>query len=120
MIREEPFEAVMVESIRCSRASMILKAAPSLLGYVRTIRKATAQAAADHDTGDPLLAHWRYGLGKVTAFSSDAKSRWASLRISRWPGYSRFWSQVLRENLLAHRQRSIAWTCARPCKARMP
>ena len=49
------------------------------------------------DLGDPLLAHWRFGLGKVTAFTSDCKSRWAALWISGWPGYSQFWGQVLRE-----------------------
>ena len=49
------------------------------------------------DIGDPLLAHWRFGLGKVTAFTSDCKSRWAALWISGWPGYSQFWGQVLRE-----------------------
>lgn len=70
---------------------------PALLGYVKTLRKTTAQVPLVTDLGDPLLAHWRYGLGKVTAFTSDAKSRWGSLWLARWPGFSRFWSQVLRE-----------------------
>jgi hypothetical protein len=70
---------------------------PALLGYVKTLRKTTAQIPLVTDLGDPLLAHWRYGLGKVTAFTSDAKSRWASLWLARWPSFSRFWSQVLRE-----------------------
>lgn len=70
---------------------------PPLLGYVKTLRKSTAQVPLVTDLGDPLLAHWRYGLGKTTAFSSDAKSRWASLWISRWNGFGQFWSQVLRE-----------------------
>nr|MBC8290048.1 hypothetical protein [Planctomycetota bacterium] len=38
-----------------------------------------------------------YGLGKVTAFTSDCKSRWGALWISTWSGYSQFWAQVLRE-----------------------
>ncbi len=70
---------------------------PPLLGYVKTLRKSTAQIPLVTDIGDPLLAHWRYGLGKTTAFASDAKSRWASLWISRWSGFGQFWSQVLRE-----------------------
>ena len=37
---------------------------PALLGYVKTIRKATAQIPLVTDLGDPLLAHWRFGLGK--------------------------------------------------------
>ncbi|MFP4055443.1 MAG: VWA domain-containing protein [Candidatus Brocadiia bacterium] len=72
--------------------------APPLMGYVKTNPKATAQVPLVTDVGDPLLAHWRFGLGKVTAFTSDCKSRWAALWISGWPaGYSQFWSQVVRE-----------------------
>ena len=96
MIREEPFEARDVES-HVMTAGLTPLRAPALLGYVKTLRKTTAQVPLVTDGGDPLLAHWRYGLGKVTAFTSDAKSRWAGLWLSRWPGYGRFWSQVLRE-----------------------
>ena len=96
MIREDPFEARDVEN-HVMTAGLTPFKAPALLGYVKTLRKATAQVPLVTDSGDPLLAHWRYGLGKVTAFTSDAKSRWAGLWLSRWPGYGRFWSQVLRE-----------------------
>jgi uncharacterized membrane protein len=96
MIREEPFDAKVAE-----RHPMLVGlepwAAPPLLGYVKTVRRASAQVPLVTDTGDPLLAHWRFGLGKVTAFTSDAKSRWASLWVSRWSSYGVFWSQVLRE-----------------------
>ena len=96
MIREEPFEARDVEP-SIMLAGLTPFKSPALLGYVKTLRKTSAQVPLVTDAGDPLLAHWRYGLGKVTAFTSDAKSRWAGLWISRWPGYGRFWSQVLRE-----------------------
>jgi len=97
MIREEPFQPNLVEQHPMLAGFKTLDDAPSLLGYVKTIRKATAQVPVVTEAGDPLLAHWRFGLGKVTAFTSDAKSRWASLWMSRWPSFSRFWSQVLRE-----------------------
>jgi hypothetical protein len=29
------------------------------------------------DRGDPLLAHWQYGLGRVVAWTSDVQSAWA-------------------------------------------
>ena len=96
MIREEPFQPEFVEK-HPMLAGFEKWDSPALLGYVKTLRKATAQIPLVTDLGDPLLAHWRFGLGKVTAFTSDAKSRWGSLWISRWPGFSRFWSQVLRE-----------------------
>ncbi len=96
MIREEAFEPKLVER-HPILAGWDKFEPPPLLGYVKTLRKSTAQVPLVTDIGDPLLAHWRYGLGKVTAFTSDAKSRWASLWISRWSGFGQFWSQVLRE-----------------------
>ena len=96
LIREEPFVPRQVE-----RHPMLkgwkAAGAPSLLGYVKTTRKATAQVPLVTDIGDPLLAHWRFGLGKVTAFTSDCKSRWSALWITGWEGYSQFWAQVIRE-----------------------
>jgi len=96
MIREEAFEPRLVEAHPMLR-DWENGAAPPLLGYVKTNRKATAQVPLVTDTGDPLLAHWRFGLGKVTAFTSDCKSRWAALWVTDWPGYSALWSQILRE-----------------------
>lgn len=100
MIREEAFEPKLVEANPMLRSWQDGQA-PPLLGYVKTNRKATAQVPLVTDTGDPLLAHWRYGLGKVTAFTSDCKSRWASLWVGQWDGYSQFWAQVLRETARA-------------------
>ncbi|TLD70750.1 VWA domain-containing protein [Phragmitibacter flavus] len=96
MIREDALEPQMVER-HAMLAGFEKFEPPPLLGYVKTLRKSTAQVPLVTDTGEPLLAHWRYGLGKATAFTSDAKSRWASLWISRWSGFGQFWSQVLRE-----------------------
>ncbi|MEM9282826.1 MAG: VWA domain-containing protein [Verrucomicrobiota bacterium] len=98
MIREDAFQPKLVE------AHPMLKEwsdqdAPPLLGYVKTNRRSTSQVPLVTDRGDPLLAHWRFGLGKVTAFTSDCKSRWAALWISGWPGYSTTWSQILRETI---------------------
>ena len=33
---------------------------------------------------DPLLVSWRYGLGKVTAFTSDLSGRWGKEWVT-WP-----------------------------------
>lgn len=96
MIREDAFTPTMSER-HPILAGWDKFEPPPLLGYVKTLRKSTAQIPLVTDLGDPLLAHWRYGLGKATAFTSDAKSRWASLWISRWNGFGQFWSQVLRE-----------------------
>ncbi|MEM6916962.1 MAG: glutamine amidotransferase, partial [Verrucomicrobiota bacterium] len=100
MIREDAFEPKLVEAHPMLR-DWAEGEAPPLLGYVKTNRKATAQIPLVTDTGDPLLAQWRFGLGKVTAFTSDCKSRWAALWVNDWNGYSRLWSQILRETARA-------------------
>ncbi|MFV1994016.1 MAG: VWA domain-containing protein [Verrucomicrobiales bacterium] len=100
MIREEAFTPQLVENSPML-PGWVDGEAPPLLGYVKTIARATAQVPLVSDVGDPLLAHWRYGLGKVTAFTSDCKSRWAALWISQWEGYSSLWAQILRETARA-------------------
>jgi uncharacterized membrane protein len=100
MIREEAFEPKLVEAHPMLRDWQD-GVAPPLLGYVKTNRKATAQVPLVTDNGDPLLAHWRFGLGKVTAFTSDCKSRWAALWVGDWDGYGRIWAQILRETARA-------------------
>ncbi|MGF1572401.1 MAG: VWA domain-containing protein [Sumerlaeia bacterium] len=72
-----------------------ITALPILGGYVVTSDKELATIALRTDKDDPLLAHWRYGLGKTVAFTSDAKNKWASQWVD-WQGYSKFWSQVVR------------------------
>lgn len=97
LIREEAFQPQAVERHPMTQG-WPADAAPALLGYVKTHRKATAQVPLVTDQGDPLLAVWRFGAGKVAAFTSDCKSRWGALWIAGWQdGYNQFWAQVLRE-----------------------
>jgi len=111
MLREEAFEPKVAER-HPILAGWDRFEPPPLLGYVKTLRKSIAQVPLVSDLGDPLLAHWRYGLGKVTAFTSDAKSRWASLWISRWSGFGQFWSQVLRETARPPQGQNMDLRCA--------
>jgi hypothetical protein len=41
------------------------------------------------------LAEWQYGLGRVMAWTSDARNLWAS-RWLEWPDFGRFWAQVVK------------------------
>jgi uncharacterized membrane protein len=68
---------------------------PPLLGYVATTPKELAKVPLVSHQGDPVLAEWRYGLGRSLAWTSDAKRRWAAHWLS-WPGYGKFWSQAVR------------------------
>jgi hypothetical protein len=96
VIREEAFVPRQVEQHAMLRG-WNSEHSPPLLGYVKTHRKSLGQVPLVTDQGDPLLATWRFGLGKVTAFTSDCKSRWAASWVAGWSGYSQFWAQILRE-----------------------
>src|SRR5882672_5000242 len=91
-IYEEPFKPqvrAVSEVVRGISASDY----PTLLGYVATTPKPRAETPLWTDKGDPLLAHWQYGLGRAVAFTSDAKSRWARIWLN-WDKYRQFWSQI--------------------------
>lgn len=68
---------------------------PQLKGYVATIAKGTATQALVTDRNEPLLATWQYGLGRVAAWTSDAKGRWATNWLG-WKDFPKFWSQMVR------------------------
>ncbi|MEM6470290.1 MAG: VWA domain-containing protein [Planctomycetota bacterium] len=72
-----------------------MELSPLLLGYVVTRPKPTCEFILASESGDPLLAWWRYGLGMTVAFTSDAKARWASDWLA-WPDFGPFWAQVIR------------------------
>ncbi|HEY7060424.1 MAG TPA: VWA domain-containing protein [Chloroflexota bacterium] len=71
---------------------------PALGGYVVTTPKPTAEVALWSERGDPLLASWQYGLGRVAAWSADAGPAWSSEWLA-WPRFGQFWSQVVRWTL---------------------
>lgn len=93
-IRELPFTAVQIKPAPFIQ-SIDLASAPFLYGFVVTEPKPAADVWLTTETGEPLLATWRYGLGKTATFSSDARNRWA-LEWLRWEGYSPFWAQLSR------------------------
>jgi uncharacterized membrane protein len=93
-IKEQPFTPVQTS------ASEILKGFqntgfPELTGRVVTSAKPSAEIALRSPDGDPVLAHWRPGLGRAVAFMSDAKNRWARNWVP-WDKFSQFWAQAVR------------------------
>jgi uncharacterized membrane protein len=99
-IIEQPFRAMltgphheMIQDIDWSKA-------PPLGGYVATTIKGTADQVLMTHQEDPLLASWRYGLGRAVAFTADAKAKWGILWL-RWRDYNKFWAQVVRWTLRA-------------------
>lgn len=96
-IREEPFVAQVARPAPFL-AGIDFDSSPFLLGYTITSLRPGADLWLMTEGGDPLLATWRVGLGKVAAFSSDARNVWASEWL-QWESFGVFWSQVLREIL---------------------
>lgn len=91
-IFEEPFKPVVAAGSEILRGIGAAEL-PTLRGYVCTTPKARAEVPLVSDKGDPVLAHWQYGLGRAVAFTSDAKAKWAQDWLG-WPKYRQFWSQV--------------------------
>ncbi len=71
-------------------------ALPSVSGYIVTAdRGGLSQVTMRTPEGDPLLAMWQHGLGRVVAFTSDASPRWSGGWVS-WEQAPAFWEQHLR------------------------
>lgn len=72
---------------------------PEIGGFVLTTKKdgATAHLEVSAEDGDdyPLLASWRYGNGRVLAFTSEGVGSWTQewMRSPAWP---QFWSRAIR------------------------
>lgn len=96
-IYEEPFKPQVRSSSEVIRG-IGAQEYPNLLGYVATSEKARAETPLWTHKGDPLLAHWQYGLGRAVAFTSDARSKWAQTWLG-WERYRQFWSQIAQWSL---------------------
>jgi len=96
-IYEEPFKPQLRMPSEVARGIGAAEY-PQLLGYVATSPKDRAETPLWTPQGDPLLAHWQHGLGRVVAFTSDAKPRWAKSWLA-WERYQQFWVQVAQWSL---------------------
>ncbi len=104
-IDEQPFIPQVIRATH-ALADLDMESAPFLFGYVMTRPKPTSEVILATENGDPLLAWWRYGLGMTAAFTSDAKSRWAAEWMT-WPGYGKFWTQVIRQIMRKNDTRGV-------------
>ncbi|MFN3651717.1 MAG: glutamine amidotransferase [Armatimonadota bacterium] len=84
--------------LRDSQLLSGIQGVPPLMGYVATTAKEapSVEVAMTSKRDDPILASWRFGLGKSVAFMSDAKNRWAAPWVSAGTTFSRFWAQTIR------------------------
>ncbi len=82
-------------------------ALPALGGYVSTTPRPRSNTVLTTEKGEPLLAHWQSGLGRVVAWTSDAGGDWTA-EWDGWAESSRFWQQAMR------------WTLPEPTQSSFP
>lgn len=94
-LHEDPF-SVTVGQPGAALKDVDFAGAPALGGYVVTVPKPRATVHLTGPEGDPILASWSVGLGRVAAFTSDYKDRWGSGWL-KWPAGSRLVGQLARD-----------------------
>ena len=67
---------------------------PSLSGYLAATEKPLATVSLASDRGDPVLAWWQYGAGKVAAWTSDVRGAWTASFLS-WPEAPAFFGGIV-------------------------
>ncbi|HXD97805.1 MAG TPA: VWA domain-containing protein [Candidatus Acidoferrum sp.] len=95
---EQPFKPQLTAPNHEAMQEIDWKNVPPLGGYVATTLKPTAELALMSHQEDPILATWRFGLGRAVAFTSDAKAKWGTLWL-RWRDFNKFWAQLTRWTL---------------------
>ncbi|MHC5022284.1 MAG: VWA domain-containing protein [Planctomycetota bacterium] len=95
LIKEVPFTPLVLPT--GSSLTLGMDAAPTLMGLVVTAPRPDGRTIIEmtHTDGEPLLAHWQVGLGRVAAFTSDAGGPW-SRQWDDWPMGATFWTQLAR------------------------
>jgi Mg-chelatase subunit ChlD len=73
---------------------------PALYGYVQTTARPRTTVALAADRGDPILAHWYYGLGRVAAWTPDVGGTWSGEWLG-WPDATAFFANVVRWSMPA-------------------
>ena len=68
-------------------------AVPALTGYVEVEARDGAEVLLETRDGQPLLASWRYGLGRVTALMTEPAGA-GTVRWRDWPDYGEFLGRV--------------------------
>ena len=93
LIVEKPVRPKILHSVG-PLEGIVATDVPAVRGYILTYPKAHADLLMKADE-DPLLASWRYGLGQVTAFTSDLSGKWGRDWV-QWAQFPRWAAQLAR------------------------
>ena len=67
---------------------------PELGGYLAATEKPAATVSLCSDRGDPVLAWWQYGAGRVLAWTSDVQGGWSAAFLA-WDRAAEFFSGLV-------------------------
>lgn len=99
MLSDEPVQRSTFRPTWVSTDVAFLEGAPAepprLHGHVLTTEKQGAAVHLVGPEGTPLLASWRYGLGRVVGFASHGAGPWAADWMAM-DEYPRLWAQAVR------------------------
>ncbi len=85
----------------------VLDAVPVLDGYVATTARRGADVLLESPAQDPVLAAWRFGLGRTAVFTSEVKPRWGAQWIE-WESLGPLFAQLVRWAAKSERRDDLA------------
>ena len=85
----------------------VLEAVPVLDGYVATTARRGADVLLESPAQDPVLAAWRFGLGRTAVFTSEIKPRWGAQWIE-WESLGPLFAQLVRWAARSERRDDLA------------
>jgi Mg-chelatase subunit ChlD len=97
---------VVEQSIRALPAKLVevlsgidFEKAPPLKGYIASEARPTSEVLLkSSDRSEPILARWRFGLGRVAVFTTDAQGSWAG-GWTGWKGFERLWPRLVNDTM---------------------
>src|SRR6185295_907245 len=73
-----------------------ISSVPMINGYVVAAdRGGLSLVSLQSKEGDPILAQWQHGIGRVITYTSDASTKWNSHWVE-WENFKAFWEQHIR------------------------
>ncbi|UXH45585.1 VWA domain-containing protein [Rossellomorea vietnamensis] len=90
-IEDQPFYPRVASS---EWATLFKDGVPQMNAYIATSLKGTARMEMESGKNDPVLATWRYGLGRSFAFTSDTSGKWTG-DFARWQGWPAFLNELV-------------------------
>ena len=85
----------------------VLDAVPALDGYVATTARRGVDVLLESPAQDPVLAVWRFGLGRTAVFTSEIKPHWGSQWVE-WESLGPLFAQLVRWAARSERRDDLA------------